>query len=194
MTMKFKTPIFLASKSPRRKELLQALGIEFQSKPPEVTEDWPLHLPPLEVPGYLARRKAAALATTEEDATIIAADTVVILNNSIMSKPKTREKAFGMLSSLSGKTHQVVTGVCIQNKENIVLFKDITFVTFRPLATWEIDYYLDNYQPYDKAGAYGIQEWMGMVGIKGIRGCYYNVMGLPVQKVYTALLKLQSGE
>lgn len=189
--MKIKTPIILASKSPRRQELLRSLGVDFMVSAPDIEERWPSNLSPTEVPEYLAGRKAAALVETAQDALIIAADTVVILDNSILGKPQGRDQAFDMLKDLSGKTHEVVTGVCLQNQESIELFKEITSVTFRSLKEWEIEYYLDNFNPFDKAGAYGIQDWLGMVGITGIHGCYYNVMGLPVGKVYAALIKLQ---
>ncbi len=185
--MNITTPIILASNSPRRQELLRSLEVEFEIRVVDIEESWPTDLDPIEVPEYLARLKANALVKQGVDAMIMAADTVVILDGRILGKPQDRSQGLEMLHSLSNKTHQVITGVCLQQQHRITSFHDITEVTFHALGEQEIGHYLDVYQPYDKAGAYGIQEWMGMIGVKSIKGSFYNVMGLPLDKVYQAL-------
>jgi len=189
--MNFKIPIILASNSPRRQQLLASLGLKFEVKSPSVNEEFPASLSPQEVPVFLAKQKAQAIASTERKALVIAADTVVILDNTILGKPKDQLEAREFLKQLSGQKHQVVTGVCLKYQDRLSLFKDITEVTFGDLTEWEIDHYLEKYSPLDKAGAYGIQEWIGMVGVTRIEGSYYNVVGLPVQKLYRELKRFQ---
>lgn len=185
------TQITLASGSPRRKELLSSLGIDFQVKTKPIDEAFPADLPTSEVATYIAKAKAEAF--TEDIGTnelIITADTVVVLGNEILAKPADKKEAQEMLQALSGSTHLVITGVCILTSEGFQTFDETTSVVFKQLSAQEIDYYIDNYKPFDKAGAYGIQEWIGMVGIERIEGDYYNVVGLPLQKVYSHLKQL----
>ncbi len=188
--MNFNLPIILASKSPRRQQLLASLGIPFEVKSVPVEEIYPESMPPLEVPQYLAQKKVAALAAGEKEALIIGADTVVLLNDQLLGKPRTLSQAAEFLRQLSGQKHQVVTGVCIQYQENISLFHDITEVQFADLSDDEIDYYVNKCQPLDKAGAYGIQEWIGLVAVTAIHGSYCNVVGLPVHRVYAEIKNL----
>ncbi len=185
--MNLTTPIILASNSPRRKELLNSIGITFDVLSPEIDETWPSDVKPIDVPEYLAKLKSEAIKSTGRTERILAADTVVILNENILGKPKSVDEAEAMLQSLSGNSHQVVTGVCMQNQEKVVLFKDVTQVTFKELTADEIRYYVSTFEPFDKAGSYGIQEWIGMIGVSQISGSFYNVMGLPVHKIYQAL-------
>jgi septum formation protein len=190
--------IILASKSPRRKQLLEWANIPFTVITADTTETYPSHLPVQEIPIYIARDKAKAVHATpqlqqQNQAIIIAADTVVVLENEIIGKPANRDEAITTLTKLSGNTHRVITGVVItQNKMETTAFADITWVHFYPLTQEEISFYVDTYQPYDKAGAYAIQEWIGVVGIKKIEGDFYNVMGLPISRVVQALNKLRS--
>lgn len=182
--------ILLASQSPRRSQLLREAGFKFVVRPTDTPEDFPDTLPVREVAPYLAEKKArAALAVLEEDMVILAADSVVILGNSLFNKPTDREEAVAMLRQLSGQTHTVVTGVCLCTKEKSVVFAGVSEVTFAALTMPEIDYYLDTFQPYDKAGSYGIQEWIGLCKISRIEGTYSNVMGLPMDLVYQHLLE-----
>jgi len=179
--------IILASRSPRRKQLLEQAGIPFIIQSADIAEDFPDHLPSAKAPEYIAANKADAIARQEPDSIIIAADTVVILENRIIGKPKDETDAREMLRALSGKKHEVVTGVVLQKAEKKRSFSETTEVYFHPLSDEQIQYYISHYQPYDKAGAYAIQEWIGLVGIEKIRGDYYNVMGLPVQSLMQAL-------
>ncbi len=183
--------ILLASHSPRRRELLQMLGIDFEiAANIEVDESYPDDMPAHDVAVYLSEKKAEAhRAVMQPDQLIITADTVVINNGAVLGKPHSEENAREMLNDLSGHTHEVVTGVTISTSTKQVTFCACTKVEFAPLSTYEIDFYVSHYKPLDKAGAYGIQEWIGAVGIKGIEGSYYNVMGLPVHRLYTELLK-----
>lgn len=175
----------LASKSPRRQQLLKSLDIDFLVQTREVEESYPDHLSREEVPVYLAKLKAAAFKTElKENDLLITADTVVCLGNRILGKPVDYDEAFSMLNDLSGKNHQVITGVCLTSRSKQNSFHSVSEVTFKALTKEEIDYYVLNYKPYDKAGAYGIQEWIGTIGIKHIEGSFYNVMGLPIQKLY----------
>ena len=177
----------LASASPRRKQLLEWAELDFEIIVADTDESYPTELLPEEVAVYIAHQKAKAVRErTESNATIIAADTIVVLNNEIIGKPKSREDAISILSKLSGQSHQVITGVTILGKEEI-LFADTTEVEFHPLSQQQIEFYIDKYQPYDKAGAYAIQEWIGVTGIKRINGDFYNVMGLPVSRLVQAL-------
>ena len=181
--------ITLASNSPRRHELLKGLGIDFTIKTLEnVDESYPSTLAPVDVAKYIAQKKADAYKEfIGEDELLITADTVVVANGEILGKPKDRVDAQRMLGLLSGITHEVVTGVCIVTKEKTILFDSKTEVTFSKLTESEINYYVDTFAPYDKAGAYGIQEWIGFVAVESMAGSYFNVMGLPIQRLYREL-------
>ena len=184
--------IVLASNSPRRKELLSGLGIDFEVRVLDgIDESYPSSLAAAETAEYIARKKAAAYQKTmAADELIITADTVVIVDNEVLGKPSDAAEAREMLQKLSNRTHQVVTGVCLTTQEQAVHFSVVTDVTFKKLTDSETAYYISNYKPFDKAGAYGIQEWIGYIGCTGLHGSYYNVMGLPVQRIYTELQKL----
>ena len=186
-----KYKIILASNSPRRKELLGGIGISYVVKTlPNIDESYPDGLSAEEIPVYIAREKAEAYRSLmQSDEMIITADTIVWLNGQVLGKPKDAADAHRMLHLLSGKTHQVVTGVCITTKRSQKSFSTKTDVTFASLSDEEIDYYIEHYKPMDKAGAYGIQEWIGYVGVEHIEGSYFNVMGLPVQRLYKELKK-----
>ena len=182
--------IILASKSPRRHELLAGLDIPFEVVIHEVDEVFPEGLPMEEIPVYLAKLKAEPFVNEVDDETVvITADTIVWIEGEVLNKPNDYEHAFEMLRKLSGKKHVVVTGVCLTSKEKQVAFSDSTDVFFKDLTDHDIDYYLANYHPYDKAGSYGVQEWIGYIAINRIEGSYFNVMGLPVQRLYEELLK-----
>lgn len=185
--MKKERPLILASSSPRRKHLMQEAGFKFSVEKPEVDETWPPEIPVDQVARYLASKKAEFFRLRIHDEIVVTADTVVILFNEILNKPADRREAIEMLSKLSGRTHLVMTGVCILSKEKEESFDDTTEVEFQALTREEIEYYVDNYKPYDKAGAYGAQDWIGMVAIRKIAGSYFNVMGLPIHKVYAHL-------
>jgi len=180
-------PLILASASPRRQFLLKEIGLQFKVDPPHIDESFPNHLPNEIVPSYLAERKAKALLPKIKNEIVIASDTVVILNQRILNKPSDRKEAIQMLNDLSGHTHTVITGVCLLDKNKTDCFDDRTKVTFKKLSREEIEFYVDNYKPFDKAGAYGAQDWIGMVAIKKIVGSYFTVMGLPIHKVYEHL-------
>lgn len=177
----------LASQSPRRQQLLAEMGISFSVQQADIDETPPADINVYEVPQLLAQKKAEKIASTQQEAIIIAADTVVIIDHIILNKPKDREDAKKMLQLLSGSMHEVVTGVCVHKKDAINIFSVITKVYFKPLSETVIDFYIDTYKPFDKAGAYGIQDWIGIVGIEKIEGDYYNVMGLPTAKLYDYL-------
>ena len=180
----------LASKSPRRNELLKSLRIEFIVKTKEVDEVYPDSLAKEEIPVYLAKLKADAFVNEISDKDlVITADTIVCLNGKVLGKPKDKAEAIWMLNELSGNQHQVITGVCLTSKEKKVAFYSTSDVYFKPLSADEIEYYVSEYKPYDKAGAYGIQEWIGSIGISHIEGSFYNVMGLPIQKLYEKIQK-----
>jgi len=181
--------IILASNSPRRKELLAGLDIPFDVRVIDgIDESFPHDLLTKDIAGYIAKKKADAYQQTmAADELIITADTIVILGQKVMGKPKDAAEAVRMLQELSGHTHQVITGVCLTTKEKQVSFSVETDVTFKTLTDEEIRYYVEHYRPFDKAGAYGIQEWIGHVGVTGMNGSYFNVMGLPVQRIYEAL-------
>lgn len=181
--------IILASNSPRRRELLAGLGIEFEVRVlPGIDESYPASMPAAETAEYIAGKKAAAYRQVmADDELVITADTVVIVGDEVLGKPADTQMAAQMLRKLSGRTHQVMTGVCMTTSEQTVSFSVKTDVTFKQLADDEIEYYIKKYQPLDKAGAYGIQEWIGYIGCTGLNGSYYNVMGLPVQRIYTEL-------
>lgn len=184
--------LLLASNSPRRRELLGLLDIDYEIiAPRDVEEVYPADLPAEEVAPYLSALKASAYAGVPKgDEIIVTADTVVVCDGKILGKPKDREDAVAMLRLLSGKTHKVVTGVTLMSETQTVTFSETTLVTFDTLSDDMIASYVDRYRPFDKAGAYGIQEWIGCVGISAITGCYYNVMGLPLHTLHTHLHRL----
>jgi septum formation protein len=183
--------IILASQSPRRKELLALLDLEFTVEVREVDEVFPDDLDATEVAEYLAKLKASAFTNITDEQLIITADTVVVLDNKILGKPKNKAEATQMLQSLSNRSHRVITGVCIKTCDKTISFSNTTKVYFKELTASEIDYYIENYKPFDKAGSYGIQEWIGAIGITKIEGSYFNVVGLPIQELNT-LLTLES--
>ncbi|ATV39146.1 septum formation protein Maf [Prevotella intermedia] len=181
--------IILASNSPRRKELLRGLDIAFDVRvQPDIAEDYPADTAPADVAAYISREKANAYKDTiAENELIITADTVVIVGNEILGKPHDDAEAKEMLHKISGRKHQVVTGVCLTTMEKQRCFSVSTDVTFKNLKEEEIDYYIETYSPLDKAGAYGIQEWIGYIGVTALEGSYFNVMGLPVQRIWEEL-------
>ena len=181
--------IILASNSPRRKELLAGLDVQFEVRVLKgIDESYPATLPTAEIAEYIAQKKAAAYRETiAADELVITADTIVVLGDEVLGKPKDAADARRMLRELSGQTHQVITGVVLTTKERQEHFSVVSNVTFKELTDDEIDYYVETYKPMDKAGAYGIQEWIGYVGVTRLEGSYFNVMGLPVQRIYEAL-------
>ena len=187
----YQVPIILASKSPRRIELMQQAGLQFTVQlSGEIDELYPPELQREEIPLYLARLKADAFlrdVTIPDDTIVVTADTIVWINDQVLGKPAGRQEAIDMLKILSGNMHQVYTGVCLSSNSKRHSFFDESKVYFRKLDIDEITFYVDHCQPYDKAGAYGIQEWIGYVGIEKIEGSYFNVMGLPIQKLYCEL-------
>jgi septum formation protein len=189
--MNLSRPLILASSSPRRQYLMKEAGFTFTVEKPDVDEDFPESLPVDQVARYLALKKAEYFRQNIINQIIVTADTVVILNNKILNKPADKPEAIKMLSELSGHTHLVMTGVCILSADREESFDDTTEVTFKKLSTEEIEYYIDNYKPYDKAGAYGAQDFIGMIAIDKIVGSYFNVMGLPIHKVYQHLISWQ---
>ena len=177
----------MASNSPRRKELLGGLGVDFEVRTlKDIDESYPDTLPAQQVSEYITGKKADAYKVADGEI-IITADTVVVVDDNILGKPADQEEARRMLRAISGKTHQVMTSVCIVSSGLRKLFTVTTDVTFRQLTDGEIDYYVDTFRPLDKAGAYGIQEWIGYIGVTSLNGSYYNVMGFPVQRVYEVL-------
>ena len=184
--------LILASNSPRRRELLSGLGVSFEVRVlPDIDESYPDDLQATETAEYIACKKAAAYRQTmAPDELIITADTVVIVGSEVLGKPHDEADAARMLRQLSGRTHQVMTGVCLVTQQQTVHFSVNTDVTFKALTEGEIDFYVRHFKPLDKAGAYGIQEWIGYIGCTGLHGSYYNVMGLPVQRIYTELVKM----
>lgn len=187
-----KYKVILASNSPRRKELLSGLGLEYEVKVmPGIDETYPDTLPTEEVPVYIAREKAEAYRKSiAEDELIITADTVVCIDGEVLGKPADEAEAYAMLRKLAGRTHLVITGVCFTTAQFQKSFAAVTEVTFDQLTDEEISFYVEKYRPFDKAGAYGVQEWIGYVGVTGMNGSFYNVMGLPVQRLYQELKKL----
>jgi septum formation protein len=179
--------IILASKSPRRKELLTLLDLEFTIEVREVDEIFPDNIDVTEVAEYLAKLKASAFTDIKIDQLIITADTVVVLDEQILGKPKNKAEARSMLQNLSNRSHQVITGVCINSSDKTISFSNTTKVYFKELTASEIEYYIENYKPFDKAGSYGIQEWIGAIGITKIEGSYFNVVGLPIQELKEVL-------
>ena len=184
--------IVLASNSPRRKELMSGLGVDYVVKTlPDVDESYPDTLQGTEIPAYISREKADAYKSLiQPDELLITADTIVWLNGEVLGKPKGREGAIDMPRKLSGTSHQVITGVCLTTSDWQKSFTAVTDVTFATLTEEEIIYYVDKYTPMDKAGAYGVQEWIGFIGVESISGSYFNVMGLPIQRLYQELKRL----
>lgn len=180
-------PLILASTSPRRQFLMKEAGYVFRVEAPQGEEHFPDFMPAEMVPRYLAEEKAKPFRTRIQKEIVITADTVVILGGQILNKPQNKQEAMQMLSKLAGRTHKVITAVCLLSAEKVDLFDDATRVTFSKLDDKEIEYYVDTCQPYDKAGAYGAQDWLGMVGIEKINGSYFTVMGMPMHKVYKHL-------
>ena len=182
--------IILGSASPRRAELLKGLNIPFQIIAFDVDETYPDSIASVDIPTYLARKKANSF-NLDNNTLLITADTIVWLDGKVYGKPIDRNEAKKMLQTLSGKKHQVITGVCIKTKMREKIFHVVTDVYFAHFTNEEIDFYLDEYAPYDKAGAYGIQEWIGYIGVERIEGSYFNVMGLPIQRLYRELKNIE---
>ena len=187
-----KYKVILASGSPRRRELMAGLGVNYEVRIlPDVDESYPDTLQGEEIPLYIAKEKADAyIPMMQPDELIITADTIVWLDGKVLGKPRDREDALQMLRTMSGRTHEVFTGVCITTTDWQRSFTAQTEVRFATLSEDEIIYYVHNFKPMDKAGAYGVQEWIGFIGVENISGSYYNIMGLPVQKLYRELLKV----
>ncbi len=185
-----KNKLILASKSPRRQYLLKELGLDFEVHTKDVDESFPENLKAEEIPLYLCRKKADAFTAELTDNTIvITADTIVWVENQVLNKPENFEDAVRMLKLLSGKMHKVFTGVCLKSSSGTKTFYAVTDVYFKSLSQEEIEYYIHNFNPYDKAGAYGAQDWIGYIAVEKIEGSYFNVMGLPVRELYEELLK-----
>lgn len=183
--------LILASGSPRRQHFFKELGLDFEIRLKEVDEVYPLHLKGAEITDFLAKLKAQPFVKElKKNDIIVTADTIVWLNNKAIGKPKDRNEAIKMLQNLSGKTHQVITSFCITTTSKQITKNDTTLVTFNKLNIDEIEFYIDKYQPFDKAGSYGIQEWIGYIGIEKIVGSYFNVMGFPIQKFYHEIIQL----
>lgn len=185
--------MILASKSPRRQELLKGLGLSFEVMTKEVDESFPSGLSPRDAVSYIARKKALAFGRIPEDTLLIAADTIVVVDQEILGKPDSREAAVHSLRRLSGRRHEVITAVGLATPTELILFQETTEVYFKDLSDSQIDYYIDTFQPYDKAGAYGIQEWIGSVAIEKINGSYNNVVGLPTARLYDELVRISPG-
>jgi len=184
--------VILGSLSPRRKELLTDTGVKFTIKKINKEEKYPNTLKDKDIAKFLAKQKASYLANQlKTDDLLITADTIVTLNNIVFNKPKDNNNAFNMLSQLSGNTHKVITGICIKTQNKELLFSDTTLVTFKKLLNEEINFYINNYNPLDKAGGYGIQDWIGKVGVTSIKGSYTNVIGLPLAKLFENLKKIK---
>jgi len=183
-----KFTIILGSASPRRKDLLSDIGLKFSIQTTEKEEDYPTNLKEHKIAEFLAKQKAKFLSENlSETDLLITADTIVSFKGELLNKPKNKEQAFNNLSKVSGNTHKVITGVCIKNHQKEITFSAITLVTFNKLTKKEINFYINNFNPFDKAGAYGIQDWIGKIGIKSIEGSYSNVVGLPTDEVYQQL-------
>ena len=180
--------IILASKSPRRRQLLEMAEIEFDIISIDTDESYPSDLLIGEIPAFIAQYKALPITAQYPDRIVLSADTIVVLENKIIGKPKDRQDAIDILKQLSGRTHEVITGVWMQHNGISRSFSDRTQVEFHVISPEQIEFYVDKYQPFDKAGAYAIQEWIGAIAIKRIEGCFYNVMGLPISKVVNELL------
>jgi len=181
-----KYKIVLASQSPRRQELLRGLHLDFTVQVKNVDESYPDYLVGVDIPMYLAEKKANAY-NIDDETLLITADTIVWHEGQVLGKPIDKAEAKRMLKQLSGKTHEVITGVCIRTSKKRKVFHVISEVRFASLSDDEIDFYMNNYKPYDKAGSYGVQEWIGYIGVEHIEGSYFNVMGLPIQRLYNEL-------
>ena len=180
--------IILGSASPRRKELLSDIGIEFSIQTTDKEEEYPSTLKEERIAEFLAQQKSEFLSDNQKNTDLlITADTIVSYESEVLNKPQNKEQAFNILNKLSGNTHKVITGVCIKSIKKEVIFSVITMVTFRKLNHEEIEYYINNFNPFDKAGAYGIQDWIGKIGIQRIDGSYSNVVGLPTKELYEQL-------
>jgi septum formation protein len=185
--------IILGSSSPRRKELLAALGFEFTTLNPDIDESFSDDMPVEQVAAYLAEQKANALKNQlQKDDLLICSDTVVVLNNQILGKPTDAQNAFEILRQLSGNTHKVITGVALKSIDKTSVFSVETSVSFSELSDEQIRYYIENFHPFDKAGSYGIQDWIGLIGVKKIEGSYTNVMGLPTCELYEAIMEFRT--
>ena len=180
-------PIYLASKSPRRYEILKNAGFSFQIMKQDSDEIIPSNMVPESIPLYLSNAKLESLDTKVNNKIVICADTLVILLDGFLGKPKNKSEAKIMLNQLSNSTHKVVTGVSISTPSGLIEIVDTSKVTFKKLNNWEVDFYIENFQPFDKAGSYGIQDFIGMIGVTHIEGSFYNIMGLPIHKVYEGL-------
>lgn len=187
--MNLKYPLILASKSPRRQELLRQAGIPFIIQTKDTDEDFPADMPVNMVARFLAEKKAEAFSAHSEDHIILTADTTVVVEEMVLNKPADAKEAAEMLRMLSGRSHRVISAACILHRQQGISFDDTTEVFFRQLTNSEIEHYIQEYKPFDKAGSYGIQEWIGLIGIEKIIGSFYTVMGLPVHKVYQHLQK-----
>ena len=186
---KQQSPIILASKSPRRQELMKLMGLDFTIELKEVDESFPTDLSPSEIAVYISEKKAKAF-DAKENHIVITADTIVALNGEILGKPEDKAHAQEMLNKLSGSKHEVYTGVTLVKNNQITSFYDLTEVTCREVTSEEIEYYIDNFKPFDKAGSYGVQDWWGLAVVTSMKGSYTNVMGLPTEKLYKALQDL----
>jgi septum formation protein len=180
-------PLVLASNSPRRQQLLRELGFDFTVEVRPTDEVFPADMPPSDVAGFLAQHKAEQFQSDLGNQLVLCADTIVVVENEILNKPADQTEAQAMLKKLSGRTHEVITGVCLLSEQRPQTITDVAKVEFKTLTDSEIDYYIHHYRPFDKAGAYGIQEWIGMMGINRIEGSFYTIMGLPLHQVYQLL-------
>ena len=187
--MQLSKPLILASNSPRRKEIMHNAGFEFSVKVIHTDEAFPADMPVEEVPAFLARNKAECFRKNLSNEIVLCADTVVVIENEIINKPNDAEDARRMLRLLSNRMHWVITGVCIMTEAETITLADTTHVSFKALSDWEIEYYIHKCQPFDKAGSYGVQDFIGMIGIDKIEGSFYTVMGLPIHRVYQELEK-----
>lgn len=182
--------IILASGSPRRQQFFKELHLDYTIELKPVDEVFPEHYQGVEITDHLARLKAAAFTSLNASDVLVTSDTIVWFNGVALNKPEDRDEAHAMISALSGNSHQVITSVAFTSPGKQIVINDTTKVTFKELTEEEIDYYIDNFQPYDKAGAYGIQEWFGYIAVTSIEGSYFNVMGMPLHKVYETLMEI----
>ena len=182
--------LILASGSPRRQQFFKELDLDFTIQLKPVDETFPDHLQGAEITDYLAKLKAAAFTDLQVTDILVTSDTIVWFNGVALNKPEDRDEAYAMIAALSGNSHQVITSVAFTTKEGQTVINDTTTVTFKELTEAEINYYINNYQPYDKAGGYGIQEWFGYIAVTSLEGSYFNVMGMPLHKVYETLMQL----
>lgn len=182
--------LILASGSPRRQQFFKELDLDFTIQLKPVDETFPDHLQGAEITDYLAKLKAAAFTDLQATDILVTSDTIVWFNGVALNKPEDRDEAYAMIAALSGNSHEVITSVAFTTKEGQTVINDTTTVTFKELTEEEINYYIDNYQPYDKAGGYGIQEWFGYIAVTSLEGSYFNVMGMPLHKVYETLMQL----